>query len=110
MTGGYKHLGFTDDLQRIVDPDGEDDASTSLDSFEESDDATDGDGDEALTQRVRDFLETNYGPRSEVTVPNVAGALEANPIPVESAFEELAGDGGPLEQTPDGWLYTGVTD
>ena len=108
VTAGYKHLGFTDDLPRIVDPaDDDDDASTSLDSFEESDDATGADDDEPLTQRVRDFIEANYGPRSEVTVPTVAGALEANPIPVENTFEELAGDGGPLEKTPDGWIYTG---
>ena len=110
VTRGYKALGFTDDLPRVVDSNGDDDASTSLDSFEESTGATgDEDGDDRLTQRVRDFLESNYGPRAEVTVPNVAGALEAPPARVESVFTEL-GDAGALEQTPDGWLYQGVTD
>ena len=114
-TNGFKALGFSDDVPSVEvgEEEESDDASTSLDSFEESDDATDGDGDEALTQRVRDFLEERYGPRSDVkktNVPELAGKLGADPDRVESAFEELAGDGGPLEQKPDGWLYTGVTD
>lgn len=109
---GYTALGFSDDVPSVEvgEEEESDDASTSLDSFEESTDATDGDGDDRLIQRVSDFLEEHYGPRSEVTVASVAGALDENPTPVENALEELAGDGGPLKPVSDGWLYQGVSD
>jgi len=101
-----------EDAREGDDGDGEREAEAEAEPTDDTDDDTPA-VDEAtgLRDRVRDFLEDKkYRPGASVTVAAVAGGMEANPIPVEKALDELADSDAPLSHATDGEYMIEVSD
>jgi len=120
---GYTTLGFTDAVPSVESPDTESEtkSDTSLDSFEEktdggvsdtdtSDTSTTEPSEPTLTERVREVIDENYGPRNRVSVASVAGGMEVDPDRVKDALEELASGDGPITHTDGGYRTVEVSD
>jgi len=63
----------------------------------------DDDTDVQLKQRVREVLQTDYGPGADVTVAGVAGGLSAPPAAVEEILDVLVTEDGVLERLEEGY-------